>query len=899
MTKTIEIKTAQYELIRKSNLFFLRFYENFRQDNYGKEIDFSQWQSVDRDLGISFNAGNFANRSLGYCLCIVEKTEKKTNDKGDVIDGILTLYFHPASSNSTSDWMVIFNNYSCRSQSVEDKYAFIELLWMLDKYPLSARTLESCLRRYNPQAFPFFVQALGKVCKCLSFEKQTIIRDVCLNLGARYEIYMPSIVTELYQALFPNTNDMNSKNLFTLVDDIFDANYNNDLITSKAANNPLAAVLKWLHDEEGLQNYKILKSVYSLLREPLRFDMVKRYFHDIRLHHTNFEIDIVAQFKDNDYSEFLRYRYCVETPGEPVLLTIPLLCDNVITLFNSKGRSFQTFDGVLDFAMTHCDISHPSLNFELERFLPVCDGGVVYNSAFKGFIDYSTIRKIDESKLTNENLEADIITILDHYGRRQVYKACKFNKDTALDKEQIKKCQKYDCMVTGQYEKWIVNIKDNGFIRTFLKEPLNYTNQEATINTTNISIEKFRQYIIDLPKQFTFLGDGEFIVPSYQRSQRSYNLYLIDLYSEILRMRIFPQKGALIGLKYDVFGIWKKVENNHRKRFCQMYDNEKKRAIDEFIQAESEEVRRRTIASLKEDLKSDIINNDFFEVPFDKSLLSTLIKKYYYGASFSEKDQQYQHEFLTTSIITGRFKPFCAPELAKKHNPAIDLPYFWCRGKECFHNCLGNQTLARQNDWHSYSLYHLIEIVGYPKIHETEAGYEPDLVVWQFIAVTNKVAQKFIHLKCRTCGHMLFSSYRVTGFNRFNYYGCINPMCEDNRKLVYLNYCYQCKKGLIDSRDSKQCPNGWYICPSCLSCCDDEQYERLAQRYILSGKQVPDRIEALRGHGHNDKGQYFCPQCGGPIEILTDEEGNTYKGCKTCMRNFDKEGEEKDMYRYR
>ena len=52
-----------------------------------------------------------------------------------------------------------------------------------------------------------------------------------------------------------------------------------------------------------------------------------------------------------------------------------------------------------------------------------------------------------------------------------------------------------------------------------------------------------------------------------------------------------------------------------------------------------------------------------------------------------------------------------------------------------------------------------------------------------------------------------------------------------------------------------------------LACCDNEQYERQAQRYILTQRPVPTRIEEKRGHGHNDKDEYFCPQCGNPIHI--------------------------------
>ena len=135
---------------------------------------------------------------------------------------------------------------------------------------------------------------------------------------------------------------------------------------------------------------------------------------------------------------------------------------------------------------------------------------------------------------------------------------------------------------------------------------------------------------------------------------------------------------------------------------------------------------------------------------------------------------------------------------------------------------------------------------------------------------------------------------KSSGFNRYNYYSCINPNCPEVNKPVYLNYCYKCKKGIIDSRDSKQCPNGWYICPTCASCCDDNQYERQAQRYILSNRPIPNRIKKMLGHGHNDKDEYFCPNCGNKLEITKDTCNKTIKKCPICHKSFSLQEEYQD-----
>ena len=80
------------------------------------------------------------------------------------------------------------------------------------------------------------------------------------------------------------------------------------------------------------------------------------------------------------------------------------------------------------------------------------------------------------------------------------------------------------------------------------------------------------------------------------------------------------------------------------------------------------------------------------------------------------------------------------------------------------------------------------------------------------------------------------------------------------------------------------CPNGWYICPTCLACCDDMQSERLAQRYILSNRLVPNGIKKTLGLGHNNKGDYFCPNCGTHLEIIQDEHCGY---CPSCQKKID------------
>ena len=511
--------------------------------------------------------------------------------------------------------------------------------------------------------------------------------------------------------------------------------------------------------------------------------------------------------------------------------------------------------------------------------------------------------------MTAEHLRSTLVYLIDLHAQRQRFPACKYGDGSKISDEDFKHCRqerrttkvsangqkteyswRLECFHFLPYEdRWIIKHDDLKYIKDFLKEDISQYSHEYNISLDMFSLEKLREYICGIPPKFVVLDNNEFLVYSYSRNDvvRNFDLYLAQEYSDILRMRIFPQEGALVGLQFDVFGFWKDIRNSLSVETLRNTQSEQyKEAYAKFVDLEAQEVRKRCVESLKKELNAEVINDSYFELPYDRSLLSNTLKRFYHKGSFNEHDQIFQHEFLTQSYVNSTYVQHCAPQLSEAKNPAIDLPYFWCRGKECFHNNLGTQTLEEELYWENYSLFHLVEIMGYPMLHKTEAGYEPEPTVWQFIAVTNKVMQKFRRLKCRSCGHMMFTD-KSSGFNRYNYYACANPTCSEVSKVVYLNFCFKCKKGLIDSRDTKQCPNGWYICPTCLACCDDEQYERQAQRYILTKRPVPPRIEEKRGHGHNDKGEYFCPKCGKPILEIEDEHGNTFRGCPECNINFD------------
>lgn len=911
MQMTVEISTKVYEELRKTPLFFVKFHEDIRTDKNGCERDYSLWKSVNSDYSISFPAQNFGNRVNGYCLCLAESAtyvvKQDSHGKTYTDENRVNMVFRDVS-NSVQDYTICLNSCINRSQNKEDKYYFLEILWLLDKTFIDVNHLTEAINQYDSKFIPYILNILRHIGYCLSVKKQNILKNVCTSLNGQYDVYMPQMLAEAIQFLQKET-ETDKKNLFQLIDEFFENGFGvtyADKISK--TNNPLLQLVCWFSNENKLADYNSLVTLFALVSEKTRLDIVKRYFHDVRCGNTTFDVRLLQQFVDNKFDDFIRYRYCTETPSEDVNIIVPLLCDNIITLYNSNGGAFQTFDGILDLAITHCDQAHPGIDFQLKGIIPTCEHSAVYNTDFKGFIDYQLIRKLDTSKLSDENLLITIRSILDKYGRRLSYPICRYDNDKKIETTILEKCKsvfwekttdgssqpnRIQCTGIGYklYEdKWVVNVdnKETEILKTFAPSGSSFriNDSQYYVDIQDVSVDTLRKYVNSLPRKYKMIGEDEFLVSSYK--EETYDLFLINTLSEILRMRIVPQKGVRVGVRFDIFGYWKEIcatlsEGEKRNVNGEAY----KKAQSVFNEKESNEVYRRTVASLKKELKTNEYNGEYFELKYDRQQLVRLISRYYFKETLKDDDDGTRRDFLTLSY-TGYFKPYyCAPTLSETNNPAIDLPFFWCRGKECFHNNLANQTLAEQNDWHHYSLYHMVEIIGFPKLHMTPGGYEPDNVVRVFIAITNRVMQKIKRLKCRGCGHLMFTD-KSSGFNRHNYYSCINPNCPEARVPVYLNYCYKCKKGLIDSRDTKQCPNGWYICPTCLACCDDEQYERQAQRYRISNRPVPERIARMLGHGHNDKGEYFCPDCGGPIEFVMDERyGEERRGCPRCHKIFD------------
>lgn len=859
---TLSTNKDNYKELKKNPLMFL--IKETINHYYGVEIS---WKPLDNRIkGIVPNCEIIEDK-LDYLLVIVgNEVVKKDHDKTDSLESV-SFEIHIANSSNLNHWSNIINSYILRSKNLEDKYPYIFLLWFLNHSNWSYNTFIEALENYNFNLHPFIFKILGKIGKCLSYSKQNSLAKVLKHFHYEYQIYFPSTISNALDKITPKIDDYRNKNLFELVDyivgakrsDIFDSN--STFLRIKDSSNSLLSLYHWFNNEDEIFDYKTLKSSFSMVSLDVQLLIVKRYFHDIRLGKTILDDTLLEQFIDNKFSDFIRYRYCITFPDAPIDLSVSLLCDCLSTIKITLGKDFQTFDGILDFAINHCDVTKPNIDLGLDKFLTTCHGGAVYNPNFIGFINYGAVYEFDSKKFNKNNLLSEIYNILESKGRRET------EKDSSNDKALQTRKQ----LISDQ-DKWYGSSDNAKWFNLFLISPISedyFYPVEVTIEFNQISTDIFADKIRNIARAYKLDDNGTFEISANKLD--SFDANLLMKFSTPKCYRIRPLTKIMMGSQFDVFDLWKSILSK--------YGNSNYDLEEIYKKKEAREIYDRVVESLKKELHYENFNGKYFDIPYDQYLLQEL-NRLYYKKTWPKELYLTHISFLQKK--KNYFYQLCAPKLSEVRNKATNLPFFWCRGTECFKNSLENQVLIKCNNWIDYSLYHLIEIMGYPKTHLVEGGVEPDTIIMKFIAIANKVIKKFNRLKCRHCGHLMKVATEEN-FNRYNYYSCHNPTCQEYQKPIYLNYCFKCKKGLIDSRDHIQCSNGWYICPECHSCCDDALYERIAQKYIVSKKQIPPKIASKLNCGHNNKGIYFCHQCGTKFEIIKDRDEDFWwcTNCKT------------------
>ena len=228
---------------------------------------------------------------------------------------------------------------------------------------------------------------------------------------------------------------------------------------------------------------------------------------------------------------------------------------------------------------------------------------------------------------------------------------------------------------------------------------------------------------------------------------------------------------------------------------------------------------------------------------------------------------------------------FCEGRLANKQHEIYKKNFWWCAGRPCFQKC---ETSHNTEEWESYTLLDFCQIL---ELNTDETSSFGDVIpkghYYQFIGLINRFNQLLEKIYCQDCNEILhpvetghFAARAVVRFC------CENNVCGQHKKEVYLNHCLngQCN-GIIDSRVSKKCSNGLFICDSCGSCCSHEMLKRRLNNLQTTGGYIQPNLAKCVDEklGHLERAEYFCYKCKNNMdEISTD-----IFHCHNCEVTYD------------
>jgi cold shock CspA family protein len=230
---------------------------------------------------------------------------------------------------------------------------------------------------------------------------------------------------------------------------------------------------------------------------------------------------------------------------------------------------------------------------------------------------------------------------------------------------------------------------------------------------------------------------------------------------------------------------------------------------------------------------------------------------------------------------------FCEGRLANVENRLFKREFWWCCNQPCFSHC---ETMHNPEDWEQYTFLDFLTIMGFDLDDGNRVGdYIEKGKYYQFISTINQFNRLLERMYCDSCNHILypiedshFAYHRVVRFH------CENAECEEYHIEIYLNHCLNGRcNGIIDSRRSKKCPNGLYICSdkTCGCCCSHEMMRRRLQNLRTTGGFIHQNLinDVENEVGHLERAEHFCYKCGRLMEELPDDVFH----CNDCNISYD------------
>lgn len=724
----------------------------------------------------------------------------------------------PFDANSKDDWYCLFYDTS-EFNRMGDRLAYAIIAIALDKYYLSLPILKEALNILQEPAKTQVLDLIKYASYGLSINKIGQVNELCRFYGRPADSFYPEILVDTAKqyGISYSTCCVHS-----LVDELFEQ------AGSREIENPstFTRFMQWLDDDTISISLQELNTCFAYLGEEKRSIAIRRYFLDVKNGVFNYDAQSLKAFSSQNYQYYSTQRYIFECWPRNRNVSTEFLLDCLKTYEQTNQERFQISDGILDWAIQKSIEVNRPIEMNFRDWLCYCQGGILINKNFRGFASFEIQYELDDFAFEDESLKSSIHSIV-----RQ-------NCERSYHLETITQDKN-----SGQS---IIGPETN---LPLTKEVPVYDNRWKLQDQGDKSLVNLFVNWDKRPE--TEHEDGVFTpeMVDYSIVRDNVEKYLIDKYGTITPYVSERQPDGIVKMFAYEIGMRVRLDDD-------VFLGENP-GVDETVV--KQRIRERMIELFGENLECE-----YNPTNYQKALVDSLFRKTCDSKQcFEKRPKMYRWE---RGI-------YCAPELSELPNLLTGRKCANCQGDLCFVTCI-----IKEPDWKELTLIHILEIIGYHILEETEAGLIPNPVYIQFVTQINKAIRFSKRFVCKECGHILFPAQQ-RGHTKFK---CLLPACPEYNKEVYLNYCHDCKKGIIDSRETKQCPNGMYICPSCGSCCSNNCFEFMADKYRVLGKKIPLFISRNIGNGHRDRKMFFCHKCGAQKVDVVDKSGNHEWRCLAC-----------------
>lgn len=735
------------------------------------------------------------------------------------------LVAHRFNASNTSDWELLFED-SCKLHKAGDPLAYALIAIAFDKFVWNPHTIQEAISTFDNPEIQLLFDMINYLSWALSPNKINQVRSLNRMFGKEWNASFPPCLgyaAEKCKILYSNLN------VYSLVDAIENTINNTEFNDDTG----ILKLYQWLNNDSAIISYHELSEYYPYLDERTRGRIIKRFFFDVKNGCSEFNDETIKIFTSVNAGYYSTLRYVLESWPDYRNVSAEFVLDCLSTYRNSNQQSFQVYNGIFDWAMQKSKLLHRPVDLYFYDWLCYCQGGVILNPQFRGFANFKINYELDEFAFVEDSLDSNIKSLRDNHSTQQYHEEHNpvIDETTGLPKVDENGNPIVSTTIVWE-DRWRIRKSQN---------------QDDNIHKKHIDIFvnwSKRQECETDENVFT----TEMIDPTIVRA--NVERYVLEKFGTLSPYIYQREEDEVVGLF--------------------MYKTTMKAILDDSAELGVSPGVEESI--VKEAVKERLIEimGDSLECEYDPSKLR-----------LAQTDSQYRFNADETKCFIRSEKTYrrhrriyCAPILSDEPNLLTKRKCAICQGDMCFVT-----SISKSPYWSHYKLIHLLEILGYDILEETEAGFIPNQTYNQFVNQINKAVRFYNRLICRECGHILFPA---TNYGHSKY-KCLSPFCKEYNQEVYLNFCHVCKKGIIDSRDTKKCPNDLYICPDCSSCCSNDFFESMADRYRRQGITIPVYLSSKIGQGHADRHMLFCSKCGTrKVDVHEDTNHSLVGRCPQC-----------------